>query len=148
MPHIPGHYFMVSQILAAGGFLFYLTIKQMHIAFAAASIGLFFIRWLVALLRDRWLKHSFFRVLPHLIDTLLLGCAIWLCIILHQYPFVNSWLTAKVLALIAYVLLGYMAIKGGKTFFQKFVAGVLSLLVAGYIVGVAISHNPLSWLAL
>ena len=127
--------------------MLYLTIKQMHIAFAAASIGLFFIRWLVALFQERWLKYPFFKVLPHLIDTLLLGCAIWLCFILHQYPFVNSWLTAKVLALIAYILMGYMAIKGGKTLAQKLVAGVLALLVAGYIVGAAISHSPMSWLA-
>ncbi len=128
--------------------MLYLTIKQMHIAFAAVSISLFAIRWLVALFRERWLKHSFFRVLPHLIDTLLLGCAIWLCVFLRQYPFVNDWLTAKVVGLVVYILLGYMAIKGGKSFSQKLVAGILSLLVAGYIVGVAITHNPLSWLAL
>ncbi|MRI32516.1 regulator SirB [Endozoicomonas sp. OPT23] len=126
----------------------YLTIKQMHIIFAAISVGLFVVRWLVALFNDTWLKHPFFKTLPHLIDTLLLGCAVWLCIFLHQYPFVNSWLTAKVIALVVYILLGYMAIKGGKTIIQKTVAGVLSLLVAGYIVGVAITHNSLSWFAL
>ncbi|MGY0217010.1 SirB2 family protein [Endozoicomonadaceae bacterium StTr2] len=127
--------------------MLYLTIKQLHIAFAATSITLFAIRWLVALFKDQWLKHPFFRTLPHLIDTLLLGCAVWLCVILHQYPFVHSWLTAKVVALVLYILLGYMAIKGGKTFKQKLLAGILSLGVAAYIVGAAIYHSPWSWLA-
>ncbi len=127
--------------------MLYLTIKQLHIAFAATSIILFALRWLVALCYSKWLTHPFFRTLPHLIDTLLLGCAVWLCVILHQYPFVHSWLTAKVVALVVYILLGYIAIKGGRTFTQKFLAGVLSLGVAAYIVGVAIYHTPWSWLA-
>ncbi len=125
--------------------MLYLTLKQMHIAFAVSSITLFTLRWIIALYQSQWLKHPLLRILPHLIDTLLLACAIALCIILHQYPFVNSWLTAKVIALLAYIFLGYMAIKGGKTFRQKLFAGIASLAVVAYIVGVAIYHNPWSW---
>ncbi|WP_241504087.1 SirB2 family protein [Pelagibaculum spongiae] len=125
--------------------MLYLTLKQLHIAFAVTSIGLFALRWLVSLSVRRWLQHPFFRVLPHLIDTLLLAFAIALCLILQQYPIAQDWLTAKVVALVVYVLLGYVAIKGGKNFTQRFIAGIASLVVAGYIVGVAIYHNPWSW---
>ncbi|MCL6269317.1 SirB2 family protein [Sansalvadorimonas sp. 2012CJ34-2] len=127
--------------------MIYFALKHLHTAFAATSMVLFFIRWLIALINPRWLRYSVFRVVPHVIDTLLLLAAIGLCVFLSQYPFVHSWLTAKVVALVAYIVIGYTAVKGGKTFSQKFVAGMLALLIAGYIVGVAIYHNPYSWLS-
>ena len=45
----------------------------------------------------------------------LLVSAIALAAITAQYPFVQPWLTAKVLALLAYILLGTVAIRRGRT---------------------------------
>ena len=46
------------------------------------------------------------RYLSYTIDTVLLTAALMLVTILHQYPFVQAWLTVKVLLLVVYVVLG------------------------------------------
>jgi uncharacterized membrane protein SirB2 len=92
------------------------------------------------------LAHKFTKIAPHVIDTLLLGSAITLLFIIGQYPFVNHWLTAKIIALVAYILLGTIAIKRGKTKTQRSIALVAALVTFGYILSVAISRNPMGFL--
>jgi uncharacterized membrane protein SirB2 len=83
------------------------------------------------------------RVLPHVVDTLLLVSAIALAWQSSQYPFVQGWLTAKLLALIAYIGLGVMALKRGRTPAIRAKFFVAALLVFGYIVAVAVTKTPL-----
>ena len=40
--------------------------------------------------------HRLTRVLPHIIDTLFLVSAVWLAVMIRQYPFTDAWLTAKI----------------------------------------------------
>ena len=63
----------------------------------------------------------------------------------RQYPFDAPWLTAKLLILVLYIVLGTMALRLGKTRRQRIVYGLLALLSAGYIVSVALSRTPASW---
>ena len=85
------------------------------------------------------------KILPHIIDTALLASAITLAIVLQQYPFVDHWLTAKLLALCLYIVLGTIALKRGKTQLIKTSALMGSILTFSYIVAVAITHSPLPW---
>lgn len=119
----------------------YLAIKHLHMTCAALSGALFFVRgiWMLrdsALLQKRWV-----RIVPHVIDTVLLASALVLVVWSGQYPFVQNWLTAKVLALIAYILLGTIAIKRGKTKSARTAAFVAALLAFGYIVKVALTRQ-------
>lgn len=119
----------------------YLAIKHLHMTCAALSGTLFFVRgiWMLrdsALLQKRWVK-----IVPHVIDTVLLASALVLVAWSGQYPFVQNWLTAKVFALIAYILLGTIAIKRGKTKGVRTAAFVAALLVFGYIVKVALTRQ-------
>jgi uncharacterized membrane protein SirB2 len=82
------------------------------------------------------------RVVPHVNDTLLLSSGIALAVLVQQYPLVHVWLTAKFFALIAYILLGTIALKRGKTKAQRVAAWIAALLVFGYMVAVAITHDP------
>ncbi|MDM3871970.1 SirB2 family protein [Porticoccus sp. W117] len=114
----------------------YLHIKHAHITFAIISISFFLIRaWWASkqssLLQNRWVK-----TLPHINDTLLLGCAIYLAATIQQYPFVHHWLTAKVIGLLAYIGFGTVAIKRGKLW-----AAVAAALCFAYIFTVARSHS-------
>jgi len=92
----------------------YLAIKYLHITFAALSGSLFLLRgfWMLqasSMLQQRWVK-----IVPHVVDTLLLVSALTLVFGSDQYPFEQPWLTAKVLALIVYIALGTIALKRGK----------------------------------
>ena len=59
-----------------------------------------------------------------------------------QYPFAQNRLTAKVLALLAYIVPVTMAMKRGCTGRICTAAFVVAVLVFLYIVGVGVSHNP------
>lgn len=119
----------------------YLTLKTLHVSCAALSYALFFLRgiWLInesAMARRRWV-----RIVPHLIDTVLLTSAIALAMTLHQYPFIDAWLTAKVIALLLYIALGFIALKYAKTRTGRIVAWLAAQAIFGYIVTVALNHN-------
>jgi uncharacterized membrane protein SirB2 len=76
------------------------------------------------------------------IDTLLLGSAVSLAGILHRSPFVSSWLTAKLLLLVVYILLGIFALRRGRTRLTRQVCFVAAISVYAFIIGVAMTHNP------
>src|SRR5262245_14124647 len=96
------------------------------------------------------LQSRFVRVAPHVVDTVLLLSAIWLAWMLGQVPFVHGWITAKVIALIAYILLGVVALRRGRTKAVRATAFIAALMTAAYIVSVALTRDPrgaLAWLA-
>jgi len=99
------------------------------------------------ILESDLLKHRIVKVLPHVIDSLLLISAISLTVFLGQYPFVNDWLTVKLLALITYIILGSIALKRGKTKKLRITALAASLMTFGYIVSIAYFHHPLGLLS-
>jgi uncharacterized membrane protein SirB2 len=105
--------------------------------------GSFFLLRGVWMLRDSsMLARRWTRILPHVVDTVLLGTAIVLAAWSGQYPIAQPWLTAKVVALLAYVALGTVALKRGRTKQVRAAAFIVSLAVFGYIVGVAVTKRP------
>jgi len=120
----------------------YLSLKYLHMGLAGLSGGFFLVRgtWMLTgspLLQQRWV-----RTLPHIVDTALLSSAVVLAAWSSQYPFVQAWLTAKVLALAVYIVLGTVALKRGRTRRVRGVAYFAALLVFIYIAGVAMSKDP------
>ena len=122
---------------------FYSAIKLVHIGAVVASGGLFFARGLALQLGGAWAMAAPLRYLSYAIDTVLLTAAMMLASMLHQYPFVNSWLTAKVALLVVYVLLGSYALKRGRTPAVRAICWVAALCVFGMIVSIALAHDPL-----
>ena len=120
-------------------------LKYVHVAAVIASFALFFLRGLWMMAASGKLAARWVRVVPHFIDTVLLVSAIALAAITAQYPFVQPWLTAKVLALLAYILLGTVAIRRGRTRRVRIVAWILALTVFGYMVAVARARVPFPW---
>ena len=55
------------------------------------------------------------RVLPHIVDTLLIVSGITLCFVIHQYPGHTGWLTEKLIALVAYIVLAVLSIKSQRS---------------------------------
>ncbi|MES1954205.1 SirB2 family protein [Salinisphaera hydrothermalis] len=126
---------------------YYGEIKTVHVTCVALSGSLFASRALWVLLSQRALWRGL-RVLPHLIDTLLLASGLTLAFLIHQYPFLNSdWLTAKVIGLIVYIALGVAVFRTPYNRAGRAVIGLLALTVFVYIVGVAFSKQPAGFLA-
>ncbi|MFM2481283.1 SirB2 family protein [Celerinatantimonas sp. YJH-8] len=114
---------------------------NVHIASAIISFCGFVYRWQLALRQSPQLQHPFLRISPHVIDTLLLGSGIWLCVLLGVYPFWNNWLTAKLLLLIVYIGVGTMAIKRAKNQRQQAVYGIVAIVIFALITLVALDHQ-------
>ncbi|MFT7053206.1 MAG: putative membrane protein SirB2 [Psychromonas sp.] len=125
----------------------YLLIKHLHMGMAYLSISLFILRSSLSVAESPLLQHKLVKILPHLVDTFLLLFAILLMITIKQYPFVDTWLTAKLIALLFYIGIGTIAIKRGKTAVIRLWASIIAVLIFTYIIGVAKTHHALSWLA-
>ena len=123
-------------------FVDYLLIKTLHVTCVLVSIGLFVLRGTLELMDKPWRNWRLLRVAPHLVDTLLLTSALWLAWRIGQYPFVDGWLTAKVLALLAYIVLGMRALGRKTPRSQRLHFFGAALLCVTYIVGVALTHSP------
>ena len=120
----------------------YLSLKHFHIGCVALSGTLFLLRgaWMVRaspMLARRWV-----RIAPHIVDTLLLASAIGLAAWSHRYPGQQPWLTAKVLALLGYIVLGSVALKRGRSPGQRQAAFAAALALFAYIVLVAVTKRP------
>lgn len=120
----------------------YYALKLVHVSCAALSISLFVVRGIWMLQGSPRLGHRWVKILPHVIDTVLLTSAILLAILSAQYPGVQDWLTAKIFALLAYIALGTVAIKRGATKSIRGAAWLAAIAVFVYIVSVALSRNP------
>ena len=124
----------------------YQLLIKLHITTAVISVLLFLYRGVWVLRhgqanRPRWMKW-----LPHVNDTILLVVGIGLMQMIQQYPIINAWLTAKLTALLVYILLGMVVMKWARQWHSQFIAWLAALLVFAYMVGVAITKQPLLFL--
>jgi uncharacterized membrane protein SirB2 len=125
----------------------YQALKLLHLSCVLLSGIGFLLRGFWMLRESPLLVHRWVHVTPHLIDTALLGSAIFMALISSQYPFSQSWLTAKLWGLLAYILCGTMALKRGRTKSQRTAFFVLALCVYLYITSVALTRDPQAWLS-
>jgi uncharacterized membrane protein SirB2 len=126
----------------------YLLAKYLHVTCVAISGAGFVFRGALMLRETPWLRRPWLRIAPHVNDTLLLAGALAMIFISGQYPFVEGWLTAKVFGLIAYIALGSVALKAGRTKPTRTLAWLAAIGVFAYVVSVALTKNPLGFLAL
>ncbi len=124
----------------------YIILKHLHLSCIALSITLFVTRFYwrkqnISMLQKKWVK-----ILPHSIDTILLGSAIGMAIIASINPFEQHWLAAKILALLAYIVAGTFAIKRAQSANAQNISCVLALACFAYILMVAISKQVIPWM--
>ncbi|NYT86821.1 SirB2 family protein [Pollutimonas harenae] len=120
----------------------YLAIKHLHMTAAVLSILFFVIRAYWSVTGSSLLQHRLVKTLPHVVDTVLLLAGIALAAMIGAN---QPWILAKIVALIAYIGVGTIAIKRGKTPKTRAIAALVAILIFAYIVGVAINKHPLSW---
>ncbi|NEN76262.1 SirB2 family protein [Pelistega sp. NLN82] len=123
---------------------YYLTIKSIHMSCAYLSISLLLLRIFLSVYRPALLEQATLKYLPHVIDTVLLTCAmLMLTVIGPNHPFI----LVKIILLCVYIGCGYMTLRVAKTLIGKLIGTAVTLFVFIMIVGVAIYKSPLSWFA-
>lgn len=124
-----------------------LWLKHLHVTCVVLSFSLFFVRGVWMARGTLAQKGRLWRILPHGVDTVLLGSALGLAYTLDLNPMQTPWLAAKLLALLVYILLGSVALRRGRTVRVRLAAWFAAQAVFLYIVGAAVRHDPLSWFA-
>ncbi len=123
---------------------FYL-LRSLHIFLVASTYTLFVLRGIWSLNNAAIINKRWVGIVPHVVDTLLLGVALVLAYTLQQYPFVDAWLTAKATGLLMYVVLGFVALHRRFNKTIRLFAWLAAQVTFAYIVLVAITRNPLPW---
>ena len=121
----------------------YTVLKYLHVSCVVLSGTGFVLRGAWMMQNSPMLARRWVHVMPHVVDTVLLASAIALAVTIGQYPLVHGWLTAKVVGLIAYIVLGTIALKRGRTHGIRITAFCGALLVFAYIAAVAITNSVL-----
>jgi uncharacterized membrane protein SirB2 len=126
----------------------YGDIKLVHVSAVTLSLAGFVARGVGMLGGAAWVKSRAAKTLPHVVDTVLIVSAIALAWMLRVTPTNAPWLGAKIAGLLAYIALGMVALRFGRTKEVRAAAWVAALATFGYIVSVAITKDPRGFLAL
>jgi uncharacterized membrane protein SirB2 len=125
----------------------YLLLRNLHVTFVTMSICLFALRGALHLAAHPLVNRLWMRVLSWCIDTALLAAGVLLMIALRMYPQDQPWLAVKLLLLLLYIVLGYVALKSARTRRGRALALLAALAVFVHMVGVALHHHPVGWFA-
>jgi len=119
----------------------HLLLKNIHLSCITLTFILYSLRgiWMLKdspLLNQRWPK-----IVSPIIDTTLLISGIMMAMNLQQYPGTHHWLTAKLIALLFYIVIGSIALKRGKTKKIRTIALFVSWGIFAYIILVALNRT-------
>jgi uncharacterized membrane protein SirB2 len=124
----------------------YFVAHHLHVTFVSVSIALFVLRGVFMLAGSPRLRAPWLRVLPHVVDTMLLGSALWLVSVLHLPLLQTPWLLAKIMGLVLYIVLGSLALRPGRSRSLRIAAFIAALTTVGWIASVAVRHDPSGFL--
>lgn len=119
----------------------YPLLRGLHIGTVYVTLALFLLRGVWMLLDSPRLTQRWVRIVPHVNDTLLLAAAIGLVMVAEINPLEHPWILAKIIGLLAYIGLGTVALKRGRTKAIRVKAFIAALGVFAYIVAVAVTRQ-------
>lgn len=125
----------------------YLLLKTVHQGAVILSVTGFAVRGLASFGGGGWVRGRAARTLPHVIDTVLLGSALSMAVIARWNPLEQPWLAAKLVALVAYIALGRVALAPARPLCTRVAAWAAALVTVAYIVSVALHKSALGFLS-
>jgi len=126
----------------------YAILETTHVLLAVSTISGFVIRGLWMILDSPLLAARAVRTAPHVVDTLFLATGIAMLFESSMNPLTQPWLLAKFAGLVAYIVLGTIALRRGRSKRSRITAFAAAIVVFAWIAGVARSRSIESWLAL
>lgn len=125
----------------------YTALKHMHTGLVGLSVAGFLIRGIAAFSGAGWVRAKPARILPHVVDTLLLASGLWLVMTIGAGVAGAPWFTAKMVGLVLYVFLGIVALRPATSRGLRIGAWVAALVVLGWMWNVARTKQPLGFFA-
>jgi uncharacterized membrane protein SirB2 len=124
-----------------------LFLKYLHIVSVAASFALLFVRglWVMQSYPDP--QEKWVRVLPHVVDAVLVLSAVAMLAMSPLTGWPGDWLTVKVALVAVYAMLLLYLFRAARGLADRLLAWLLALLVLLFITTIAVLHNPLGILS-
>ncbi len=118
-------------------------LKTIHVTLAYLTVAGFVLRVVWSYIDADKLTLKPVRILPHIIDTVLLVAGVSLAFSL-SVSLLDSWLVAKLLALLAYIGFGVLTLRGtGSAKLAGLLGSALSIV---YLFMVAYGKTPWPWM--
>lgn len=110
---------------------------------ALISVLLFTLRFVWLLKDSPKLQQKWVKILPHIVDTLLLALGVAMAIKLAISPFEQYWFAEKLLAVLAYIFTGVYTLKLAKNKTMQIIGYLGAIGWVMLIVRLAITKTPL-----
>ena len=114
-------------------------IKHLHVWLVVLSIGSFVLRFIWSQKNSPYLQQKWVKVAPHITDTFLLLSGVSLALLFRISPLQTHWLGAKLVLIVIYIIIGYIAIKSPLPKPARQVAGCLALTTVVGIIYLAVN---------
>ncbi|MGL4454323.1 MAG: SirB2 family protein [Plesiomonas sp.] len=123
----------------------YMFLKHLHMTTLAVSVSLLVLRFIWSLCGAKIMQQRWVKIVPHINDTVLLLSGAGLMAVTGFYPFTphTVWMTEKLLGVVIYILLGFVALKEGKNKVIRLFALLGALGWIWLIAQLAITKTPL-----
>jgi uncharacterized membrane protein SirB2 len=125
----------------------YNVLINVHLTSVALTISLFVLRYWWQFTQNPRANARWTRVVPHVIDSVLLLSGVGLIIVTRYMPFTvnGTWLTEKLFGVIIYIVLGFIALGRGRPRSQQtgFITFLLGLVVLYIIIKLAATKIPI-----
>ena len=119
----------------------------LHLTSVALTISLFTLRYWWRWSNNPRFQARWVRVLPHIVDSILLLSGVGLIALTGYLPFTvkGAWLTEKLFGVIIYIVLGFIALGRHRPRGQQagFIAFMLGLVVLYIIIKLAATKVPI-----
>ncbi|MGL5045877.1 MAG: SirB2 family protein, partial [Plesiomonas sp.] len=120
-------------------------LKHLHMTTLAISVSLLVLRFIWSFCGAQIMQQRWVKIVPHINDTVLLLSGAGLMAVTGFYPFTphTVWMTEKLLGVVIYILLGFVALKEGKNKVIRLFALLGALGWIWLIAQLAITKTPL-----
>jgi len=114
-----------------------IAVKYLHVALVLLTFMSFSSRVYWMYVDSSLLQNRAVKIVPHVIDTLLLLSGLAMAIMYYGAFYRQPWLLLKLLCVVIYIILGMVALKSGKTRAIRLTAATGAWLVFFYIIYIA-----------
>lgn len=114
-----------------------MLIKDIHVTFVALTFLSFSSRIYWKYTNSAMLQNRVVKILPHIIDTILLLSGLAMAIMYYGAFYRRPWLMLKLACVVVYIILGIVALRSGKTRSVRVAAAIGAWLVFFYIIFIA-----------
>ncbi|MGQ4276204.1 SirB2 family protein [Pseudidiomarina sp. E22-M8] len=118
------------------------ALKHLHVTFVVLSVVLFVLRFFWRSIDAKVAQQKWVKIVPHIIDTLLLLTIVGMLLHWQQWPWQTAWLGNKLLGLFGYIGFALVAMKA-TTPALRYGGFIVALGWIGFLFHVAFSKQAL-----